>query len=219
MKISKEGIKIITVTGIAVIIFILLFILINNNIIGIVTVSMFILFLLMLFFFRDPDRIPPNMENAVLAPADGIIVNIEEKYEEEYLKEKGIIVSIFLTIFDVHVNRLPVSGTVEYLKYRKGKFHPALYKKSSIENENCAVGINTGEQKVFFKQIAGILARRIVNNLDIGEKVKIGDRCGIIKFGSRVDIIMPASTVINVKPKQRVVSGKTIIGVLKNEKI
>ncbi len=218
MKISKEGIKFITGTGIATIIFVSMFILINDSIIGIAALSIFILFLLMLFFFRDPDRIPPDVENAVLAPADGRVVNIGEEYENEYMKENGIIVSIFLTIFDVHVNRLPVSGIVEYLKYQKGKFHPALYKKSSTENENWAVGINTGKQKIFFKQIAGILARRIINNLKVGEKVEIGDRFGIIKFGSRVDIILPASTKINVKPKQKVVSGKTIIGVLENEK-
>jgi len=218
MKISTEGYTFIITAGIAAIILFLLFIIEKSNIIGITLGIVFIIFLLMLYFFRDPDRKTPMAENSVLSAADGTIVNIEEVYEKEYLKDKGIMVSIFLTLFDIHVNRIPVSGTVEYLQYRKGKFHPALFKKSSTDNENYAIGINTGEQKVFFKQIAGILARRIVNRLEVGERVKTGNRFGIIKFGSRVDIVMPAYTEIKVKNKQKVIGGETIIGVLKNEK-
>ncbi len=218
MKISTEGFAFIITAGTAAIILFLLFIIEKSNIIGIALGIIFIIFLLMLYFFRDPERKTPIVENAVLSAADGTIVNIEEVYEKEYLKDKGIMVSIFLTLFDVHVNRIPVSGTVEYLQYQKGKFHPALFKKSSTDNENYALGINTGGQKVFFKQIAGILARRIVNRLEVGERVKTGNRFGIIKFGSRVDIVMPAYTEIRVKNKQKVIGGETIIGVLKNEK-
>jgi len=218
MLISKEGLNIISISGIIAATLILLYIFTINIVIGIIAVVTSIFLLLSIYFFRDPEREPPKIDNVIISPADGTIVGIDEVYEKEYLKEKGRMVSIFLSIFDVHVNRVPISGIVEYLKYQKGDFYPAFSNKSFIKNENCGVGIKCGKQKIFFRQIAGILARRIINNLKIGEKVKGGQRFGIIKFGSRVDIILPEYTEITVKLKQRVISGETVIGVLKNEK-
>ena len=213
MLISKEGLNIISISGIIAETLILLYIFTINIILGIIAVVTSIFLLLTIYFFRDPERKPPKIDNVIISPADGTIVGIDEVYEKEYLKEKGRLVSIFLSIFDVHVNRVPISGIVEYIKYQKGDFYPAFSNKSSLKNENCAVGITNGKQKIFFRQIAGILARRIINNLKIGDKVKGGQRFGIIKFGSRVDIILPEYTEITVKLKQRVISGETIIGV------
>ena len=213
MLISKEGLNIIYFSGIITATLILIYIFTINIVVAIIVVVTFILFLLTIYFFRDPERKPPKIDNAIISPADGTVVGIDEVYEKEYLKEKGRMVSIYLSIFDVHVNRVPISGIVEYLKYQKGDFYPAFSNKSFLKNENCAVGITNGKQKIFFRQIAGILARRIINNLKIDEKVKGGERFGIIKFGSRVDIIVPEYTEINVKLKQRVIGGETIIGI------
>jgi len=213
MLISKEGLNIIYFSGIITATLILIYIFTINIVVAIIVVVTFILFLLTIYFFRDPERKPPKIDNAIISPADGTIVGIDEVYEKEYLKEKGRMVSIYLSIFDVHVNRVPISGIVEYLKYQKGDFYPAFSNKSFLKNENCAVGITNGKQKIFFRQIAGILARRIINNLKIDEKVKGGERFGIIKFGSRVDIIVPEYTEITVKLKQRVIGGETIIGI------
>lgn len=213
MLISKEGLNIIYFSGIITATLILIYIFTINIVVAIIVVVTFILFLLTIYFFRDPERKPPKIDNAIISPADGTVVGIDEVYEKEYLKEKGRMVSIYLSIFDVHVNRVPISGIVEYLKYQKGDFYPAFSNKSFLKNENCAVGITNGKQKIFFRQIAGILARRIINNLKIDEKVKGGERFGIIKFGSRVDIIVPEYTEITVKLKQRVIGGETIIGI------
>ena len=217
MHISKEGLNIIYISGIITITLILLSIFTINIVIGVTAGIAFIVLILIIYFFRDPERELPKMDNAVISPADGAIVCIDEVYEREYLEEKGRRVSIFLSLFDVHINRVPISGTVEYVKYQKGDFYPAFSKKSSLRNENCAVGITNGKQKIFFRQIAGTFARRIINNLKTGEKVEKGERFGIIKFGSRVDIILPEYTEITVKLRQKVTGGETIIGVLEDE--
>ncbi len=214
LHISKEGIMSITILGIVAFASIFLFTLINYSIIAIIGSFSFILFIFTIYFFRDPERIPPEMENAILSPADGTIILIDEVYEGVYLKEKGKMVSIFLSLFNVHINRIPISGVIEHLKYEKGNFYPAFLKKSSLINENYSIGIANGKHKIFFRQIAGILARRIINNLKPGEKVIKGKRFGMIKFGSRMDIIMPMSFKITVKLNQKVIGCETIIGVL-----
>ncbi|MFC1558141.1 phosphatidylserine decarboxylase family protein [candidate division KSB1 bacterium] len=218
MSIAKEGFYIIGVFGALAAVLVFISFLTGNTIVKIFTVVSFILFILVVFFFRDPERNIPQKENVVIAPADGKIILIEEVDDNEYLNNKAKIVSIFMTVFNVHINRVPITGTVEYLKYNKGKFLPAFTEESSLKNENYAVGISNGHQKVLFRQIAGLIAQRIVNNLKLNQSVKAGQRFGMIKFGSRVDIIMPFSTQISVSLNQKVKGGETIIGVINNEK-
>ena len=218
MSIAKEGFLIIFIIGTITAVSIIISYLTGNTVFKVFTVVLFILFIFTMFFFRDPEREIPQLKNSVIAPADGRIILIDEIYDNEYLNSNAKVVSIFMSVFNVHINRVPISGTVEYLKYNKGKFLPAFSKEASTENENYATGITTGNNKILFRQTAGILAQRIINNLTLNQTVKVGERFGMIKFGSRVDIIMPLSTKINVSLNQKVVGGKTIIGVLENEK-
>jgi len=173
--------------------------------------------LLLLYFFRDPKReIPTDVRN-VVSPADGKVVEIVEDFESEYLKEKTKRISIFLSVFDVHVNRVPVSGTIDYLRYQKGSFIQAYKSEASSVNEQTIIGIKGNNTNIVFKQIAGILARRIVCHLRVGEQVSQGDRFGIIKFGSRVDIFLPLNAEIKVRLKQKVKGGASILGVLPHD--
>jgi len=173
--------------------------------------------LLVLYFFRDPERQIPSDPKNIVSPADGKIVEIVEDYEPEYLKEKTTRISIFLSVFDVHVNRIPISGTVEHVRYQKGSFIQAYKSEASSFNEQSVIGIEGSTCKLVFKQIAGILARRIVCHLRAGNKVSQGDRFGIIKFGSRVDIFIPKNTEIKVRLKQKVKGGESILGVLTHD--
>lgn len=166
-----------------------------------------------IMFFRNPKRLIAYDEEAVIAPADGKIVAIEEVYEGEYFKDKRIQVSVFMSPANVHVNRTPIGGTVKYVKYHPGKYLVAWHPKSSEKNERNSVVIeNEGEGfSVLIRQIAGALARRIVNYLDEGDEVTQGMELGFIKFGSRVDLFLPAGTKINVAINQKVKGGETVI--------
>ncbi len=164
------------------------------------------------YFFRDPDRSIPNDENTILSPGDGKVVQIIEVEENTYLQSKARQVSIFLSVFDVHINRIPISGKVGYFNYLKGKYSFAFYPKASIVNEQTIIGIEDGYRKILFKQIAGILARRIVCNIREGAAVERGKRFGMIKFGSRVDVLMPLDVEIMVTKNQKVKGGETVLG-------
>lgn len=166
-----------------------------------------------LYFFRDPDRPFPNEDpdRIVLSPADGKVFLVHDVEETEYLKGPGRLIAIFLSPLDVHVNRNPISGTVEHMVYHRGKFVPAFKDKSSEINERTHIGIRGEQISLMMKQIAGSVARRIVCPLEIGEKVSIGERFGMIKFGSRTDIIVPPGVEVLVKPGDRVVGGATIL--------
>ncbi|MCX7918872.1 MAG: phosphatidylserine decarboxylase family protein [bacterium] len=167
-----------------------------------------------LFFFRDPDRIGSDDPNTILSAADGTIVDISEVFEEKFFQQPVRRVGIFLSIFDVHVNRAPISGEIKYLNYQRGRFKNALSGKASQYNEHNLVGIDNGTQRVLVKQIAGMLARRIVCYLGIGETVSSGARIGLIKFGSRVEIFIPKEAELRVKLRDKVKAGETIIAVL-----
>ncbi len=169
------------------------------------------------YFFRDPEREVPQAEGIVVAPADGKIIEISETFEREFLQSTAHKVSIFLSIFDVHVNRIPVDGQVAYFRYRRGAFHAAFRPSASIENEQAVIGIETKHGKVLFKQIAGIIARRIVCNVREGYRVKRGERFGMIKFGSRVDLFLPRDAQLQVQLHQKVKAGTTIIGVMAHD--
>lgn len=166
-----------------------------------------------LYFFRDPVRkIPEGIkDNEVLSPADGKVMMIEEIEENTFLKSKAKMIGIFLSPLNVHVNRIPVSGKVEYFQYIKGDYIVAFDHKSSQRNERTEIGITNPKFKLMFKQIAGFVARRIVCGLRVGSNVVRGEKFGMIKFGSRVDIIMPLNTIIKVSVNQKVKGGETII--------
>jgi len=172
---------------------------------------------LILYFFRDPDRIPPKGDNLVISPADGKVVLVKPAVENEYVKEPVTQISIFLSPLDVHVNRNPVSGHLEYVKYFPGKYLMAWEDHASEMNERAHFGVkHPSGTKMMFKQITGFLARRIVYHIKEGDKLKAGERFGIMKFGSRMDLLLPDDMEITVKKGDRTVAGETIIARLKN---
>ena len=162
-------------------------------------------------FFRDPNRIVPKDEGLVISPADGKVVLIKEFFESEYIRQEAIQVSIFMSPLNVHVNRFPISGVVTYFKYIPGKYLVAFNEKSSELNERTHIGIENNSYKVIFKQIAGTIARRIVADITVGQKAAAGERFGMIKFGSRVDVIMPKKSEVKVNLGERVRAGESVI--------
>jgi len=163
------------------------------------------------YFFRDPERTGERGERLVVAPADGKIVQIAEVHEPDFLQAKAIRISIFMNVFNVHVNRYPVSGVVRYVHYNPGKFLNAAADKASLENEQSSVGIETENRRILVRQIAGLIARRIVTYSKMGDHAKQGDRMGIIRFGSRVDVFVPVGSKILVKDGQITTAGVTIL--------
>lgn len=179
--------------------------------IGIISVSV-LLFLIVLQFFRSPSRDVSRNERHIIAPADGKVVVIEETTETEVLKDRRIQVSIFMSPFNVHVNRYPISGQVTYSKYHPGLYLVAWHPKSSTENERTTVVIENGTKTpILLRQIAGALARRIVCYPKAGWMVKQGEELGFIKFGSRVDLFLPLNAKIKVGMNQKVKGGVTVI--------
>ncbi len=181
----------------------------------VVTAVFALLTLLITFFFRDPEREIPDVSLALVAPADGRVVAIDSLAHHPYLDSPATRVSIFLSIFDVHVNRMPVTGTVDYIEYRPGKFLAAFKNDASEVNEQTEIGMRSeyGE-KLVIKQIAGVIARRIVCRVEKGDRVSRGDRFGMIRFGSRTDLIVPAETDIHVQKGDHVKGAASIIGTL-----
>lgn len=165
-------------------------------------------------FFRIPRRELVSGEKLVICPADGKVVVIEEAFDEEYFKEKRLQISIFMSPANVHQNRNPVSGEVVYNQYHKGKYLVAWHPKSSTENERHSVVIKNTRGEVLVKQIAGAVARRIVNYLSVGQTVEQGNEMGFIKFGSRVDVLLPIGTKVNVKINEIVKGGITVIATM-----
>lgn len=175
-----------------------------------------VLELFVLAFFRVPHRkLVVDDEGAVYAPADGSVVVVERVYEDEYLKDERIQISIFMSLFNVHANFFPISGVVEYFKYHRGSFLVAWHPKSSTENERTSVVVCTDcGHKVMFRQIAGLIARRIVSYSKEGNKVVRGKQCGFIKFGSRVDVFLPLGSHINVQIGDSTIGSQTKIAQL-----
>jgi phosphatidylserine decarboxylase len=163
------------------------------------------------YFFRDPERVGDRGPSLVVSPADGKLIMITEVDEPGFIKGRAIRLSIFMNVFNVHVNRYPVDGVVKYVHYNKGKFFNAAAEKSSLENEQMSVGVDTGRYQILVRQIAGLIARRIVTYSRLGEKVKQGERMGIIRFGSRVDVFIPPGSTIKAKLGDATVAGVTVL--------
>ena len=209
--ITKYGYKIIIYNGFLLAVLLSLFTFNPSNLLILLSILTGIFFLFHFFFFRDPQRNVPEGKDIVISPADGKIIKICEIEENKYIQGKAKMVSIFMSIFNVHVNRIPISGTVEFLEHKAGKFKIAYKDSSSDLNEQSIIGIKSSHTKILFKQIAGIVARRIINQLKVGENVKIGERFGMIKYGSRLDVVLPISATINIRINDKVKAGETII--------
>lgn len=163
------------------------------------------------YFFRDPERVGERGDDVVISPADGRVVMITEVDEPAFLHGRAVRISVFMNVFNVHVNRYPVSGTIKYVHYNPGKFLNAAVEKSSLENEQMSVGLDHGGVRVLVRQIAGLIARRIVTYSREGETVEQGERLGIIRFGSRVDVFLPPSSTVVVKVGETTLAGTTVL--------
>lgn len=179
-----------------------------------ITVFPFVLTLFMLFFFRDPERTIPEGDNILISPADGKIILIEKVYEGQYLKDEAIEVSIFMSPLNVHVNRAPCDGVVKSVVYTLGRFLSAFKEEASLHNENIAMLLDTKHGKVLVRQVAGSIARRAVCRVKPGDILRKGERFGIIKFSSRLDVYLPKDAHIKVKLGNKVKAGETVIGVI-----
>lgn len=166
------------------------------------------------YFFRDPERKGERGAQLVVAPADGRLIMMTEVNEPSFVEGPAIRMSIFMNVFNVHVNRYPVDGVIRYVHYNKGRFLNAATEKSSIENEQMSVGIESGAKRILVRQIAGLIARRIVTYSRVGETVKQGDRMGIIRFGSRVDVFLPPNARIRAKVGDLTTAGVTVLAEL-----
>ena len=216
MKIHKEGYR-------SIIVAVVIFIVINLAtlfLIGtyypllawLIFIATLGLLIFILSFFRIPNRTHTSGDDTIVAPCDGTVVVIEEVDADEYFKDRRLQLSIFMSPLNVHVNRNPVSGEVLYSKYHPGKYLVAWHPKSSTQNERHSVVYRCNEKEVLVKQIAGALAKRIVNYLKPGDQVTQGGEMGFIKFGSRVDLLLPPDATIDVKINQKVKGGVTVLG-------
>ena len=171
------------------------------------------------WFFRDPVRVTPESPNGIICPADGKVIIIKEVDDNRFLEGKVLKISIFMNVFNVHVNRVPHQGTVEKVHLQAGKFYAADHDKAALHNEYCAMIIRT-ETGIRYGvvQVAGLIARRIVCRAEKGDSLASGERYGLIRFGSRVDLYLPKDTEINVQLRQKVKAGETVLGYLKTPK-
>ena len=218
MNLHREGYKIIFISTLILvgIIYGLSSIILQSWLLAIILTPALVLYILFIRFFRNPPRFSDKTKNGVVSPCDGKVVVIEEVEESEYFKDKRIQLSIFMSPLNVHVNRNPISGIVNYFKYHPGKYLVAWHPKSSTENERTTTVIKTDQGvEVLFRQIAGAVARRIRWYVKPNDKATIGNEMGFIKFGSRVDVFVPVGTEINVEIGQKVKAAESLLGVLK----
>jgi phosphatidylserine decarboxylase len=214
---TKYGYTTIGIVAVITLLLITLSFFVQNNPLKVtILLAAAVILFLTLNFFRDPERKAPEQKGIIVSPADGKVIVVRENISNSYVGKNCKQISIFMSPLNVHVNRIPISGKVEHLKYYEGKFIAAFDDKASENNERMETGIVSNEGKVLFTQIAGFLARRIVNELKIGNDVTIGDRFGMIKFGSRIDIFVPGNWAPNVKLNDNVHAGETILFKMKN---
>ncbi len=166
------------------------------------------------YFFRDPERTGPRGRDLVISPADGRVIEVVEVDEPAFLQGRAIRISVFMNVFNVHVNRYPVSGRVAYVHYNPGKFLNAAAEKASLDNEQMSIGVQMERHRVLFRQIAGLIARRIVTYSRVGDDAEQGERMGIIRFGSRVDVFVPVGSTIRAQVGDRPAAGVTVLAEL-----
>lgn len=174
-----------------------------------------VLFLFVVYFFRNPERRIPADETVLVSPADGVVMDIERVLEDRFLEGESIRIRIFLSIFNVHINRVPMSGTVVYRDYRPGQMLPAFKSHASEVNEKNFVGIENSQLRILVTQVTGFVARRIVCWVKTGDQVERGERFGLIKFGSCTELFLPPHVEVAVKPGEKVVGGVTVMGLVK----
>ncbi|MEP7346204.1 MAG: phosphatidylserine decarboxylase family protein [Gemmatimonadaceae bacterium] len=211
MNVAREGIVFIVVAALLTVAAYALALSRRSWSIWLLAFALTIVALWVVYFFRDPERTGERGDELVIAPADGKIVMITEVEEPAFLHGRAIRISIFMNIFNVHVNRYPVAGVVRFVHYNPGKFLNAATEKSSLENEQSSVGIETKGRRILVRQIAGLIARRIVTYSREGEEVEQGERMGIIRFGSRVDVFIPTNSEILVRVGQKPSAGTTVL--------
>lgn len=212
LMISKYGINTFLALAVFSILLIVLSFFINNGWIKYTILIIGISFLIFnLNFFRDPERIPPSAKNVIVSPADGEIISIKEVFEKRFINDYATQISIFMSPFNVHVNRIPIDGTIDFLNYVKGDYLIAFHEKADLRNERTEIGITSKYGKVLFTQVAGFIARRIVFDLKLGDNVEIGKRFGMIKFGSRSDVIVPKDWKLKVRLGDKVKAGQTTL--------
>lgn len=204
-SVAKEGLPFILFCGFASLIVSIL----DYQVLGLLGL---VLTGLVLWFFRDPCRILPEEKDAVICPADGKIIRVEEILDERFLQKNVVKISIFMNVFNVHVNRIPFAGAVQRVLLQPGKFYAADKDKAVLHNEHCAVVVETASgQRYAVVQIAGLIARRIVCRAEPGDQVLAGQRYGLIRFGSRVDIYLPKASEVLVRTGQKVRAGETVL--------
>ncbi|HOI30263.1 MAG TPA: phosphatidylserine decarboxylase family protein [Melioribacteraceae bacterium] len=210
--ITKYGLNTFLISAGFSVILIIISLFISNGWIKYPLLLLGIAFLLFnLNFFRDPERTPPKEKDVIISPADGKIVIVKDVFEKRFLESEATQVSIFMSPLNVHVNRIPVDGRVDFLNYIKGDYLVAFHEKADLRNERSEIGITGRYGKMLFTQVAGFIARRIVFDLKLGDQVTMGDRFGMIKFGSRSDVIVPKGWKLNVKLGDIVTAGETIL--------
>jgi len=214
MSFAREGMVFIAAGAAAVVVVFALALALRSWPLWVAGVVVLVVALWIAYFFRDPERPGPRGDRLVIAPADGRVVMITPVEEPDFVHGRAIRISIFMNIFNVHVNRYPVTGTVEYEHYNPGKFLNAAAEKASLENEQMSVGIAGASHKVLVRQIAGLVARRIVTYAKAGTEAVQGERMGIIRFGSRVDVFVPPDATIRTRVGERPVAGVTVLAEL-----
>lgn len=208
----REGVAALSAFGIAALIFSVSVWMGGGWVVQIIAGICWFLTLFTLYFFRDPERNSNEPENKIISPADGKVIEIFDTDENEFFHDKVKKVGIFMSPADVHVNRAPISGRVTYFRYQKGRFMRANLADAATENEQTIIGLEGERQKLLFKQIAGFVARRVCCDIREGHEVRRGERIGMIKFGSRVDLYFPLDVAVKVQLNQRVRAGESIIG-------
>lgn len=218
MKLARDGYDVLIKVSLVVLVMIVAGVYLGSWPGNILMFSAAVLMALTLNFFRDPDRKIPSGDDLILSPADGKVVMMKELDEVPWLESKATQISIFLSALDVHVNRIPLGGAIRYVKYHEGEYLLAWHEKASEKNEQSEFGLeHPSGYKMIFKQITGYVARRIVYHLEEGDTVKAGDRFGMMKFGSRMDLFLPSGTDIYVKEGDVVRAGESIIGRVKGK--
>ena len=208
VPVAHEGYPFILLAGFATLVVAILGLFIPTMVLLAITIFV-------LYFFRDPERIAPGEDDVLVSPADGKVILVERVFDERFVKEHVYKVSIFMNVFNVHVNRSPFPGRVERIVYTPGTFYSADSQRGALKNESCAVILNAVRgQRMARVQVAGLVARRIVCWAEPGDELKRGERFGLIRFGSRVDLYLPLATQLEVAVGRRVKAGETVLGYL-----